>query len=243
MAVELMGNYGKDYAKTSEVGKIKQNSKSNTKTTLELNDFLKLMAAQLRNQDMNSPLNESEMMAQMAQMATMQAMTTMTDVAATTYSASLVGKEVTLAQIDEDNKVQQLIGKVTGAGLYNGKQVIFVGGKSYNLSQIMAVGELPDSENAIRVDEKGNEIKGGKKTSGEIGSKTAHLGENGPKPISDLERKLGYNPFAPLGEENGENKLPENRVENKPPVDGFNQAGGKPETEGNIVEGSDTVEN
>ena len=234
MAVELMGNYGKDYAKTSEVGKIKQSSKSNTKTTLELNDFLKLMAAQLRNQDMNSPLNESEMMAQMAQMATMQAMTTMTDVAATTYSASLVGKEVTLAQIDENNKVQQLIGKVTGAGLYNGKQVIFVGGKSYNLSQIMAVGELPDSEKAICVDEKGNEIKGGKKSSGEIGSQTAHLGEGGAKPMSDLERKLGYNPFAPSNEESGESK--------SPVTDGSNQAGGKPESEGNIVEGSDTVE-
>lgn len=217
MAVELMGNYGRNYVKGAENETVKQKSKSNTKTTLELNDFLRLMAAQLQNQDMNNPLNESEMMAQMAQMATMQAMTTMTDVAATTYSASLVGKEVTLAQIDEDNKVQQLIGKVTGAGLYNGKQVIFVGGKSYSLSQIMAVGELPDSENAIRVDEKGNEIKG-KKPKGEIGSKTAHLSEN-TKPMSDLERKLGYNPFGPPTEESGENKLPENEEKKMPPVE------------------------
>lgn len=160
--MELMGNYGRDYAKVSETNKIKQSSKANTKTTLELNDFIKLMAAQLRNQDMNSPLNESEMMAQMAQMATMQAMNTFTDVAVTTYSASLVGKEVTLAQVEGD-EVKQLIGKVTGAGLYNGKQIIFVGGKSYNLSQIMAVGELPDSEKAIRVDEQGKEIPKDKK--------------------------------------------------------------------------------
>ncbi len=159
MAIELMGNYGREYAKTSEVQSIKQTSKANTKSVLDMNDFIKLMAAQLRHQDMNNPLNESEMMAQMAQMATVQAMTTFTDIAVTSYSASLVGKEVTLAQIEEDGQISQLIGKVTGAGLYNGKQIIFVGGKSYNLSQIMAVGELPDSENAIRVDEKGNVIK------------------------------------------------------------------------------------
>lgn len=196
MAIEMMGNYGRDHVKVSETTKIKQTSKANTKTTLELNDFIKLMAAQLRNQDMNDPLNESEMMAQMAQMATMQAMTTLSDVAVTTYSASLVGKEVTLAQVEGD-EVKQLIGKVTGAGLYNGKQIIFVGGKSYNLSQIMAVGELPDSEKAIRVDEKGKEIKKGQRSgTQEIGSRTAHLGEEGEKRISDLERVLGYDPMA-----------------------------------------------
>lgn len=220
MAVELMGNYGKDYTKVSEATKIKQSSKANTKTSLELNDFIRLMAAQLRNQDMNNPLNESEMMAQMAQMATVQAMTTFTDVAVTTYSASLVGKEVTLAHT-EGEEMKQLIGKVTGAGLYNGKQIIFVGGKSYNLSQIMAVGELPDSENAIRVDEKGNKIsKGGKKS--EIGSKTADEKLKGDavrfgdgKEPSDLARVLGYDPFAPA-EESEENTIESNSVSKNP---------------------------
>lgn len=159
MAIELMGNYGKEYAKVSETQAIRQSSKANTKTTLDMNDFIRLMAAQLRHQDMNNPLNESEMMAQMAQMATVQAMTNFADIAVTSYTASLVGKEVTLANIGENNEVQQIIGKVTGAGLYNGKQIIFVGGKSYNLNQIMAIGELPDSDKAVRVDEKGKEIK------------------------------------------------------------------------------------
>lgn len=184
--MELMGNYGRDYAKVSETNKIKQSSKANTKTTLELNDFIKLMAAQLRNQDMNSPLNESEMMAQMAQMATMQAMNTFTDVAVTTYSASLVGKEVTLAQVEGD-EVKQLIGKVTGAGLYNGKQIIFVGGKSYNLSQIMAVGELPDSEKAIRVDEQGKEIPKDKKIEKKKGALKVSETESGKMAVENAK--------------------------------------------------------
>ncbi len=159
MAVEMMGNYGKEYAKVSETQQLRQKNKANTKTTLDMNDFIKLMAAQLRHQDMNNPLNEAEMMAQMAQMATVQAMTEFSQIAVTNYSASLVGKEVTVAGFDENDELQQIIGTVTGAGLYNGKQIIFVGGKSYNLNQIMATGELPDAdEKAVRVDEKGNKV-------------------------------------------------------------------------------------
>ncbi len=159
MAVEMMGNYGKEYAKVSETQQLRQKNKANTKTTLDMNDFIKLMAAQLRHQDMNNPLNEAEMMAQMAQMATVQAMTEFSQIAVTNYSASLVGREVSVAGFDENDELQQIIGTVTGAGLYNGKQIVFVGGKSYNLNQIMAIGELPDAdEKAIRVDEKGNKV-------------------------------------------------------------------------------------
>lgn len=178
MSIEMMGNYLSPYiqgnqsgaaqARTSEgvektaASQQKQQSKATGKNSLDMNDFLRLMAAQLQNQDMNNPISESEMMAQMAQMATVTAMTNMTDVAVTTYSASLVGKEVTLANLDGSDGISQLVGKVTGAGLYGGQQIIFVGGKSYSLSQIMAIGTLPDAdEKAVWVDEKGNVIQKG----------------------------------------------------------------------------------
>ena len=160
-----MGPYMQGTNKTKETStdytKQVQQSKPTGRDTLDMNDFLRLMAAQMQNQDMNNPMSESEMLAQMAQMATVTAMTNMTDVAVTTYSASLVGKEVTLAHMDKDKEsINQLVGKVTGAGLYGGQQIIFVGGKSYNISQIMAIGVLPDAdEKAIWVDEKGNIIK------------------------------------------------------------------------------------
>ena len=38
------------------------------------------------------------------------------------------------------------MGTVTGTGMAGGQQVIFVNGKSYYLSDIMAVGRLPDVE-------------------------------------------------------------------------------------------------
>lgn len=175
MAIEMMGNltgYSAVTASTkttrdtstSEALRNDTNKTLSSKTTgkqsLDMNDFLRLISAQMQNQDMNNPMSESEMLAQMAQMANITAMNTMTDVAVTTYSASLVGKDVTLAYSDNNNSsITQLIGKVTGAGLYAGEQIIFVGGKSYKLSQIMAIGELPDADGkAIRVDEKGEII-------------------------------------------------------------------------------------
>lgn len=42
---------------------------SNSKNTMDVNSFIKLLAAQLSNQDMTSPMDNSEMMSQMTNMA------------------------------------------------------------------------------------------------------------------------------------------------------------------------------
>ena len=55
-------------------------------------------------------------------------------------------KYVTLGVYDDEGELQEIYGKVEGAGTYDGQQVIFVGGKSYLLSSIMAVGKLPEKE-------------------------------------------------------------------------------------------------
>lgn len=122
-----------------------------SKTTLDSTDFLKLIAAQLQNQDMTNPMSNSEMMQQLSQMSSIQTMTdlqaaitNMNDIAVTNYSASLVGKEVTVAVEDSQGKLQTITGTVTGSGLYSGETIVFVDGKSYSLSQIMAIGKIPD---------------------------------------------------------------------------------------------------
>ena len=122
-----------------------------SKTTLDSTDFLKLIAAQLQNQDMTNPMSNSEMMEQLSQMSSIQTMndlqtaiTNMNDIAVTNYSASLVGKEVTVAVEDSNGKLQTIEGTVTGSGLYSGETVVFVDGKAYSLSQIMAIGKIPE---------------------------------------------------------------------------------------------------
>ncbi|MDT3844628.1 MAG: flagellar hook capping FlgD N-terminal domain-containing protein [Bacillota bacterium] len=75
----------------------------NDKNTLNIQSYFKLLAAQLANQDMTSPMSNSELMAQMSQMAMVQSLTAMTDsvnsqiaFSKQTYGLSMIGKQVTV---------------------------------------------------------------------------------------------------------------------------------------------------
>ena len=122
------------------------------KTTLSFTDMLGLMVAQFQNQTMDNQASTTDMMNQLVQMSSMQAMTEMsTQIKELTlanvmsYSASLVGKTVTVGLYNEETKeTEELVGVVQGTGTYNGQQVIYLdNGKGYFLSEIMAVGTLP----------------------------------------------------------------------------------------------------
>lgn len=136
------------------------------KTTLSFTDMLGLMVAQFQNQTMDNQASTTDMMNQLVQMSSMQAMTEMTTnikeltlANVMAYSASLVGQTVTLGVYNEKTeKLEEIVGVVEGAGTYNGEQVIFVDGKSYLLSSIMAVGKLPPR---VEEDEKPDEGEDG----------------------------------------------------------------------------------
>ena len=122
------------------------------KTTLSFTDMLGLMVAQFQNQTMDNQASTTDMMNQLVQMSSMQAMTEMsTQIKELTlanvmsYSASLVGKTVTVGVYNEENKeTEEIVGVVQGTGTYNGQQVIYLdNGKGYFLNEIMAVGTLP----------------------------------------------------------------------------------------------------
>ena len=123
------------------------------RSTLSFTDMLGLMVTQFQNQSIDNQASTTDMMNQLVQMTTMQAMNEMTTqmneltlANIMSYSASLVDKYVTLGVYDDEGELQEIYGKVEGAGTYDGQQVIFVGGKSYLLSSIMAVGKLPEKE-------------------------------------------------------------------------------------------------
>ena len=116
---------------------------------LQMEDFLQLMVATFQNQTIDNQADISDMMNQMVQMSVVQAITNIstliTDTSNMTYAASLVGKEVTVAQ-DNGRTVNQVTGKVTGTGMLDGTPVIFIGDKSYWLSDVLSIGDLPSSE-------------------------------------------------------------------------------------------------
>ena len=118
---------------------------------LDFTDYLQLMVQQLQNQTMDNTTDTSDMLNQLVQMSVVQMMTTvktsidtLVDANTLTYAASLVGKTVTVGQYDEDGKLQEIEGVVTGTGNYQGVPVIFVNDEMYPLNSIMAVGKLPE---------------------------------------------------------------------------------------------------
>ncbi len=111
--------------------------------SLDMTDFLTLMVTELTNQSIDQTADTSDMLNQLVQMQMVQALVNMTDASVMSYAASLVGKEVTVGQYDSEGKLEEIVGTVTGTGSYNGQQVVFIGDKYYFLSEILAVGRLP----------------------------------------------------------------------------------------------------
>ncbi len=140
-----------------DASKSTQTSAVSNKSDMTMDDFWKLMAAQLQYQDPMNPMSNSDMMNQMTQMATMNAMTQVTDAVAkfatvsnnlsqvtlTTYSTGLLGKEVTVAITNEEGEVTGTKkGTVTGVDL-TGATAVYIDGKKYELSQVMGIGDVP----------------------------------------------------------------------------------------------------
>ncbi len=131
---------------------------ANDKNTLSMTDYFKLLAAQLANQDMTNPMENSEMMNQMVQMGMMQAITAMTDsmeastaTTAQTYAASLIGQEVTVMVTEEsasgvETPTGVKYGKVEYVSFVNGDAKFKLEGdkKEYSMSYLVGVGKIPD---------------------------------------------------------------------------------------------------
>lgn len=131
---------------------------TNDKNTLTMTGYFQLMAAQLQNQDMMNPTDNSELMAQMTQMAMVQSMSSMTEALKTstavttqTYAASLVGQEVTMAITEENSYGQETpvdvkYAKVEYVNFTSGDPTIKLEGddKIYSLTHLVGMGRVPN---------------------------------------------------------------------------------------------------
>lgn len=136
-----VGGISGSYAKPSETAP----KAAPTSSSLDMDSFMQLMAVQLQNQDMTSPMDNSEMMNQLTQMATVQAMNTFTDLATTQYSMSMIGQDVKVYTFDDKGNQVYIYGKVAGVDL--AKNMIYLendeSGVGYGIGNIMAVGTVP----------------------------------------------------------------------------------------------------
>ncbi|CUX49256.1 flagellar hook capping FlgD N-terminal domain-containing protein [Clostridium sp. C105KSO13] len=113
---------------------------------LSINDFYKLLAAQMQYQDADNPMDTSEMMAQMVQTHMIEAITNMSTINTITYASSMVGKEVTMAETDSQGQFtgEHTTGTVSGI-LMGDNPILYMGDKAYHMAQIMTVGKVPES--------------------------------------------------------------------------------------------------
>ncbi len=105
--------------------------------TINQDDFLKLLVAQLSAQDPMNPVSDTDFAAQMAQFSTLQQTQTMQKDMSGMQAASLLGKNVEV----QNAKGQIDIGAVSAITLQSGTPSVIVNGQSYDLSQILAVSQ------------------------------------------------------------------------------------------------------
>jgi len=113
-----------------------------------MQDFLKLLVAQLQNQDMMNPMDNAEFITQMATFSTLTAINSMAEQTMTSYAVSLLGKEVVAAEIDQiTGKMHRYEGVVTAISLFDKDgPKIWIGDKPLGLQSIMSVGKLPEAK-------------------------------------------------------------------------------------------------
>lgn len=146
-------------------------SKMKTDLDLQTQDWMKLLVAQLKNQDMYNQTDMQEMTQQMAQFSNIQAIQNMVSMQEnmfamynTSYAASLIGKEVTAAEVKvvqtvngkTEDKVITTRGKVTGVTLFDGEPYVYIGEKKFALGQIMVVGDVPNDKAADKPNAENN---------------------------------------------------------------------------------------
>ncbi len=149
---DLVTTYSNSLNQTSRAGSTTTETSPEDNTSLSMQDFYELLAAQMKYQDPSNPTSTADMMAQMAQtetiVATQQLISSinqMSQINLTTYSASMLGKEVKVALKDEDGVYtgEDKVGTVEGVALYNGVPQLYIDGEPYELAQLMGIGEVP----------------------------------------------------------------------------------------------------
>lgn len=129
---------------------------------IDFSSYLKLLTAQMSNQDLNDPMSDSEFLQQMSSYSMLEAINQMNVQSNISYASSLVGKAVTVCS----NGVYDT-GIVESISVNDGKYYAVINGNSYETSSVSDVTESGVYNELIRyigkqvtVDDSGTEVKG-----------------------------------------------------------------------------------
>lgn len=118
-------------------------------------DFLKLLVAQMQNQDPSNPQDDTQMASQLAQFSALEQMTNVAQSMDALSSTMTLGQSYTLighavAYTGSDGKLTS--GVVDGVSVANGAPILDVDGVSVDPTAISAVGGLVSSDSSTGTD-------------------------------------------------------------------------------------------
>ncbi len=121
------------------------NTTTKDQTTIDNDDFMTLLFAQLKNQDPMKPMDSSEMMSQIATLNSLNALmaikdsiNSLNDSQTLSYASSLIGKTIN-AVPDASDTSKIVTGVVTSMTTYNGETLVQIGNTDVKLSTIVSI--------------------------------------------------------------------------------------------------------
>ncbi|MDE6599776.1 MAG: hypothetical protein K2K34_06825, partial [Oscillospiraceae bacterium] len=129
-SINTNGIFSKISGEYINKNKIEEESDA-TNSYMSFDSYLKLIVAQMKNQDFNNPMDDSEVLAQMAQYSMLEGIKNMTQQSSISYASSLVGKVVTV-----DDGTGSYTGMVESVTVKNGTPYLMVDGMSYKSDKV-----------------------------------------------------------------------------------------------------------
>ncbi|OXM84672.1 flagellar hook capping FlgD N-terminal domain-containing protein [Paenibacillus rigui] len=136
------------YAKSNVDNATKQAAKD--KSSLGKDDFLKILIAQLKNQDPSQPLEDKEFIAQMAQFSSVEQLSNISSEMklmrqSLGFASGLIGKDITWDGLDEKGEVVAKTGAVESIVVKDGSQFAVVKGEQVAMDRISKIAEHVDT--------------------------------------------------------------------------------------------------
>ncbi|MFA9422238.1 MAG: flagellar hook assembly protein FlgD [Sedimentibacter sp.] len=116
-----------------------------TDESLDMQDFMNLLVAQMTNQDVMNPMDNTEFISQMAQFSSLQAMSELSDISMQGQATSLIGKNVVVASYNSQGKMEIEEGIVQKVTIYGGETNLYINDKAYDYSNVMEIKESSET--------------------------------------------------------------------------------------------------
>jgi len=111
----------------------------NGSESLGMQDFLNLLVAQMTNQDAMNPMENTEFISQMAQFSSLQAMSDLTKMSVQGQVSSLIGKNVVVADYNNNGELEVQEGIVQKVTLHSGEAKLVVNDMEFDYSNVMEI--------------------------------------------------------------------------------------------------------